>query len=396
MAGTFLDELRNAVRNAWCASLDTAYNFLDALPDPIVDSGSVPIARANRALYRMFCNNEPPPPPQPPFLGGQCHILYNVVVSNTYANAQGNPVNGTSSRAVWGKIKTAYWRFPTATTAELVLVSGTSSDPDAVLETVIQGGSYASPPPHGSFTVISITNTPYFGGADTCGDPDPVIEPPEPNYNHCPCNFTYTTNNNVDVNVSASLTFAPSTLNNYGDVTVPIRISLLSDNTIFGGDINLNTGDININFGNRSYPRSDREKPDSYDTPTDTPDVPPDVPTPVTPPSPDSTDSNTTRLLRACIVTVTNIVDSPTSQIFQEDNPDIFAPNLGYVQFLIAVGNRLAWSTDIPVKNRRHFIPCPWEGGALQVQGTPRAGVTWDISPVYTRQENAVEFDRPS
>lgn len=393
MAGSFVDELRNAIRNAWCNALNTGYNFLDALPDPIVDSGSVPIARANRALYRMFCNNEPPPSPAPPFTGGQCAVLYIVKLNiHAYDNSGNDDINTSYynpySKTVMGPITSIKVESNATHRSVVVRAQPLPGTPDGVYSYGSWNKSFFS-----NVTVAVHSITRADGQADTCGNPPPVIEPPSPGYNNCPCNFTYTTNNNVNVSVSASLTFAPSVLNNYGDVTVPIRISLLSDNTIFGGDINLNTGDININFGNRNYPRSDREKPDSYDTPDDTPDIPPSVPDDDIIPSPDDVNPSTTRLLRACIVTVTDMSASSATTLFQDDNPDIYAPNLGYVQFLIAVGNRLAWSTDIPVKNRRHFIPCPWEGGAMQVRGTPRPGVDWTITPVYTRQENVVTFD---
>lgn len=393
MPGSFLDELRNAIRSGWCAALNTGYNFLDALPDPIVDSGSVPIARANRTLYRMFCNNEPPPPPAPPFTGGQCvGLSYYVRVEGTVTPPTGGTISINEynvSFQIFGPI-TGAGITTTPSGGYIAYVDGNNAS-GLPQRFQLAGGCCWSPAPTCVTTAVTVTTR--FGGPDTCGDPPVPVLPPTPGYNTTNINFTYTTNNSIDVDIDASLTFAPSVLNNYGDVTVPIRVSLLSDNTIFGGDINLSTGDITINFGNRNYSPSDRGTPDTYDSPTDTPNVPPDVPVPVTPPSPDDSDSSTTRLLRACIVTVTELDSTAATLIFQDDNPDIFAPNLGYVQFLIAVGNRIAWTTDIPVKNKRHFIPCPWEGGALQVRGTPRAGVTWDISPVYTKQQDVVVFD---
>lgn len=392
MAGTFLNELQNAIRSAWCNALNTGYNFLDALPDPIVDSGDVPIARANRALYRMFCNNEPPPSPTPPFTGGQCYVAYYVAVNlHGYLASGGEDPNVSGANPYWitvnGAIQGARVRVSGGRRYAEVVAQASVAHPDGIYPVGNFDATYYS-----NVTAAIASVSRVDGQPDNCGDPPPVIEPPTPGYNSPDINFTYTTNNNVDVDISASLTFAPSVLNNYGDVTVPIRISLLSDNTIFGGDINLSTGAINISFGNKNYSPSDRGKPDCYDCPDTCPPIPPDVPTPITPPSPNDTNPSTTKLLRACIVTVTSISESSTTTIFQEDNPDIFAPNLGYVQFLIAVGNRLAWTGDIAVKNRRHFIACPWEGGALQVRGTPRAGVTWDISPVYTKQEDVVTF----
>lgn len=394
MAGTFLDELRNGIRNAWCTALQAGGAFLDALPDPLVDSSDVPIARANRALYRMFCNREPPPDPAPPFTGGQCPTFYTVKLNINAKDNNGNDDPNVSyynpySKNVLGPI--TFIGVETSGNQKTVLVRAQPL-PSA------PGGVYA----YSSFntqyyssvtvTVHSITRT--DGQPDNCGDPPPVIPTPPSNYNDIDFNFTYTTDVNVDVNVGANITFAPSVLNNYGDVIVPIRVSLLSDNTIFGGDINLNTGDININFGNRNYSPSDDPTPDRYRCPDPCPPIPPDVPDPIIPPSPNDTSDDTVRLLRACIVTVHSIDTKLSTQIFQQDNPDIYAPNLGYVQFLIAVNNVTAWTADIPIKNRRHFIPCPWEGGALDVRGTPRVGVEWTITPVYTRQQESVVFTR--
>lgn len=393
MAGTFSNELRNVIRNAWCNALNTGYNFLDALPDPIVNSGDVPIARANRALYRMFCNREPPPPIPPPFTGGQCAgVQYDVQCNYSFTAGGGAVINTYVQGTVYGAVYPGGVTITQTASSTWAMKYYCGQPPGTPYLNLGTTGALATANEIKSSATLQVLRRHDYA-PDTCGDPPPVILPPTPGYNHPTINFTYTNNSSVDVSISANLTFAPSVLNNYGDVTVPIRVSLLSDNTIIGGTINLNTGDINLNFGNRNYSPSDRGTPDTYDSPTDTPNIPPDVPVPVTPPSPDSTSTDTTRLLRACIVTVTNLSQSASTIIYQDDNPDIFVPNLGYVQFLIAIGNKLAWTEDIPVKNKRHFITCPWEGGALQVRGTPRAGVTWAISPVYTKQENVVVFD---
>lgn len=86
------------------------------------------------------------------------------------------------------------------------------------------------------------------------------------------------------------------------------------------------------------------------------------------------------------LVTTTEInAGTSLTQIFQEEaNPDVWAPNLGYVNFLIRVSaDKYGWTVDQPVKNRRHLIPCPWPQGAVSVAGTPRPGVSWDLQPIY-------------
>lgn len=72
--------------------------------------------------------------------------------------------------------------------------------------------------------------------------------------------------------------------------------------------------------------------------------------------------------------------------LFQGDNPDIAVPNYGYVNFLCRAGGfQGGWTPDQPVKNGRCFIPCPWDGGAYAVEGTPQPGVEWVLTPVYAK-----------
>jgi len=70
--------------------------------------------------------------------------------------------------------------------------------------------------------------------------------------------------------------------------------------------------------------------------------------------------------------------------LFQGDNPDILIPAAGYISFYVDIpGTGKGWTLDIPVKNARNFIQCPWEGGAINVKGTPNPQVTFVITPVY-------------
>lgn len=79
----------------------------------------------------------------------------------------------------------------------------------------------------------------------------------------------------------------------------------------------------------------------------------------------------------------TTHLDGNETTLEQQDNPAIYIPATGYVQFLIQVGNSSAWTNDIAVKNLRAFIPCPWDAGAVEVKGTPRYGNQFTVTPVY-------------
>ena len=91
---------------------------------------------------------------------------------------------------------------------------------------------------------------------------------------------------------------------------------------------------------------------------------------------------------------VTTVTDESRGTVIDQlDTPDIIAPNLGFIQFAIAVSNKIGWTVDIPVKNHRFFCECPWIGGAIDVRGTPRAGVEWIITPVYANEEKSQTFE---
>lgn len=339
--------------------------------------------------YRLACNREPPPPPEPDFTGGQCPTNYTVNTTFQRKNViafqcQVTPVEGASTPFVMGPI--------------LGLVTERSSNADVLY--IVHGANGAmrtevtsntdSPGCPGQFSNYRITSAVRTDGLpDNCGDPPPPTPTPEPGYNSPLIVVNYTDNSSNDISLNTRFTFLQPIVKIDGSIRVPLRIDVGDIGVNIRGDIDVNTGDININFGNQNYNPSNEPNPDAYDSPDDIPDVPPDVPTPVVPPSPDNPNDDTTTILRACIVTVSSVGDEQ-SIIYQNANPDIFVPNLGYVQFLIAVNNRLAWTSDIPVKNTRHFIPCPWQGGALAVRGTPRVGVAWTISPVYDKAESSI------
>lgn len=379
MAGSFQDELLNGLRSAWCTVLQNTGNFLDALPDPIVESGDVPIARLNRWLYRQFCNREPPAAPTPPFSGGQCPTMYDVTLLKNAVLGNGDPKPG----------------YPDSITVrgmgpvEGFIITQDPGSVQVIFVVFADGNDYAGNLnlPDEEFVNCAITNIVRLDGLpDNCGDPPPETPPPEPDYNDIDVDIEYSPDVGADITVPVNFTFAPVRVNIRGEATIPINIDVGGVNAYVNGEFNLNTGDITFNFGNRNYGNHDKPKPDDYGTDDNLPDNPDDVPDDVTIPLPDDDTNDPVSVIRGVIVTVTETSNVITT-IIQNDNPDIYAPNLGYVQFAIPIGRNIAWTSDIPVKNKRNFIPCPWEGGALDVRGTPRPGVTWVLTPVYLEIE---------
>lgn len=384
---SFIDAIGNTIRSGVCSYLSTYNNFNDALYGEGGLVGAIPRA-TGRTAYRMLCNDEPPEPPPPPFTGGQCPKKYYVGYSVTYDSdtASGNqPDTVNSSTFVWGPIQGFYMNTPNNGNFSVV-AKETAFGPQKTIVLYTGGadaGGIISYEIQGIFTAD--------GSPDDCGNPPPVIPPPDSP--STTTNTSYETNNNVSVTVPINLTYAPVNIDVNGELNIPVRVNIPVDADVnFNANLSFNTGDITFNFGDSNYSPGSKSSPSCYDSPSDTPDVPPDVPVDVPSPDPDDPEPETIRLLRAAIVTV-NVVPDGITEIFQDDNPNVFIPRLGNVQFLIRVGNRLAWTEEIAIKNKRQFVVCPWEGGAIDVRGTPQPNVVWNIAPVYAIQEQAVLFE---
>lgn len=389
MPGTFRDELGNAVRNTICAALafqENWYNFASRVsPYP----GATFIANLAReyfgGAYRMLCNEEPPPEPAPPFTGGQCNSVYSIVVDIYACVPSGgcglDPGYGIGSYQ--GPISSIVGDFLAGSGWGVTV--GTATGPARF------NISSAGPSAYTTWRVENAYLTRAGGLPDNCGDPPTPVPPGSPDYNVSTDTFTYTDNSGVDIDVDINLRFGSPTITPTGQLNIPIRVDIGELGISFGGNVNMNDGDVTYNFNNQNYSRNGTPTPDAFESPDDTPEVPPSVPEPSFPPSIEDDDDETQRIIRACIVT-SSYSNGSLTQIGQGDNPDIFAPNLGCINFYCAIGSRVAWTEDIPVKNLRQIIQCPFDGGAIEVKGTPRPGVTWTITPVYYIQESEVTF----
>lgn len=388
----FYTELGNGIRNAFCSSLELQQNYYGYLGGNNRFAVAAQLAEQFfGTAYRIACNREPPDPPEPPFEGGQCPVNYGVVVTYNVAYDNATDVNGvqTPLTGVLGPIQNIRLRpipnesNPSGCAVEITAAIGTFD-----LGSYSQGGNPGFNAGDSTFSVYLYRGD---GQPDNCGNPptDPVE--PEPGFNNTDIDITYTNNDGNDVTLPVTFIYGTANINLDGEFTIPVRLDFSGADLQIGGDLNLSTGAIDLNFGNPNFNRNGLPNPDGYQPDPSIPDAPDDVPTNSPNPPLDSSEGSTTRILRACIVTTVTVPDGITS-IFQDDNPTIFAPNLGYVQFAILVNGVLSWTGDIAIKNKRHFVPCPWEGGAVEVRGTPRPGVIWTITPVYALVEEAVEF----
>lgn len=392
---TFREELGNTLRNGFCSALSTYSNFADWY-DRLPYGGTSFGDEIADFAYRNLCNREPPPLPPPPFTGGQCPKRYNVAVTTIHDGSTTpgvQPVTtGPHGRQVWGPIS-GFRISNQGTTSKLLCdCQGSGAFPSGSTAVEFTSVGYNGTNTLGiqSYSINYIT--PTDGTPDNCGDPPPIIPPPTPNYNTDNDTVTYNDNSNNSVDVDISYTFGSPVININGDLTVPVRVNVEGTDISIGGSFSVNNPEFNFNFGDTNYSPSDSSNGSDYDSEEDTPEPPPDVPNPIPPTDPTEPDPETRRTIRGAIVTVTEFGNSQ-GILFQEDNPDIAIPNFGYISFFCQIGSRGAWTIDVPVKNRRCLIECPWSGGAIDVAGTPRAGVSWQISEVYAVEENVVSFE---
>lgn len=383
---TFVSELTAAIRSGLCQYITAYNNWADFIfDDPILSTDLTRGAR--NSLQRFLCNREPPPTPDPIVPGGQCDgVQYRWQISFEWS--------GNSSDTNWIPATiNNYSLSPNRGAFTPIEITGGSGnwglrffDKDGVVNVF----SHTSGSPTGFRSIQWDTIFRVDGLPDDCGVVPAPVPPPDPPV--VDTDITYVDADNNSVNVPITLVYAPVTVNFNGQLNIPVRVYVDNEiNPSFSADIDIGTGDINVNFGDQNYSPTITNPPSAYDTSDIPPDIPPDIPDDYPIPDPLEPQDDTIRLLKGCIVTVTNIPPGLT-EVFQEDNPNIFVPRLGNIQFAIRIGNTLSWTEEVFVKNRRQFIPCAWEGGAIDVKGTPIPGVEWVISPVYAKQAEVAEF----
>lgn len=385
------DAISESVRSSACSVLSSGANFaanFERLVDAIAPDTPFPVASPAaglQAAYGLLCNRPAPPVESPPpFTGGQCPVTYTVTTTytRTVSGAPQAPQQNTFFN-IPGTIKGTE-SFTEGTTVGVRLVFGIPGNPSGTAKSNIVSISNAVPNniAIASSGIVSVVRT--DGLPDNCGDPPGIEVEPNPDPLVDDPDITYDNDEGDEVTNNFTLVFSPAFLNVFNEVTIPVNIvNNDDDNFVINANLNLINGDVNFYGGNPSYPPgSNRPPKDGFKPANDLPDTPPDLPDLLPPPFPVDNNPEAVEIIAACVVTVTDI-NPNISAIFQGDNPTIFAPNLGYINFAIPVGDSIAWTSDIAVKNQRNFIVCEWEAGAIDVSGTPRPGVEWEITPIY-------------
>ena len=417
----YSDGLEEAARIAFCdiAAAGVAGGLLFAgLTATTVAGllGGLAVSGVSAHLYASYCGRPMPPEERgdDPFEGGQCDdIPYRVELSAAafiFSNGAYLPI---------GRIGLSFSVTGPVTRAQVVKDEGNfnevrfivSAKNESFNEIQLPGNPVPTgqPPPDdftGQFNAndFQVNVVRVDGLPDICGNPPrlPPIFPPGGNVINN--NIIYIDAGGNTINAPVTLRFGIPRIDVRGDFTIPLTINFDNDATLnIGGDVNFNTGDFTINVGGGTPPPGvgvgdpDNVVPPPTSPPPLPPGVPPDPPgtvpgepgaPPATPPTiptePPTRPPNkkTYRVIRGVIVTTTQ-AETDATIIFQGDTPDIYAPALGYISFLCKVGGAFGWTVDIPVKNRRQLIPCPWQFGAIEVKGTAKGGATFSLNPIY-------------
>lgn len=371
--------------------------------------GGLAVTAVSAHLYASYCGRPMPPEERPrrPFTGGQCdNVRYYVSVgafATHHFNQQRYQVGGGG--LVWGKIHRAELVVDPATFNTATVIVDGSRDDD-IFNIASEGSTYDGIHPTYTYSDFYCTITRPDGLPDNCGDPPerPPVFPPGGNVINN--NFTYIDRSGNTITLPVTLNFGLPRIDVNGTFNMPVTINFNNDPTLnIGGDVNFNTGDFTINVGGGHPPSGvgvgdpdNVVRPpgagDPLPTPPGVPIDPPsgvpgepgapaaDPPTiPTDPPTPPPK-KKTYKVVRGVIVSVSP-ADSSATIIFQEDIPDIYAPSLGYVSFLCKVGNSYAWTVDIPVKNRKQIIECPWSFGAVDVKADAKSGAVFSLDKIY-------------
>lgn len=341
------------------------------------------------SIYPILnCDRPIPPPSLPPFTGGQCFTTYDVSTTATlHVNVPPSDDTSTRTDRFTGQINGISEKPNTSGGKDIIL---TYTRPDGVQQEFSLYGYSGS---GASFTNYGITGIVRVDGLpDNCGDPPVLPVPkPDPGFNVRNPTIDWDDNSGGTTTISPTLTVGNAYITVNAQVIVPVKIAFNTEVSLTA-NINISTGGVTFSPGKESNKKRSDDGCDYNGDDDLTPDdeLPPSDDDPSDPKQPKDPEAT----IVGCVVTVTNNPSGKYTEIVQDGNPNIYAPALGYVNFLISLGvnKPSGWTQDIYVKNKRQFIPCPWSGGAIAVEGTPQPGVVWTITPVRKVLKDPVVF----
>jgi hypothetical protein len=403
----YTDGLEQAAENAFCditrRGVAAGLIFAGLTAETIAGFvGGLAVAGISAHLYASYCGQPPPPPPYGTpqnWTGGQCvGVSYRVAVSFALI------LNPKTSNVNVGRVGTVFDAIGAISKIEVYDTGDLDNDirvrsswnGGSYNESVVKGSNNDVDNPQWGYREIIIAVSRNDNQADTCGNPAPI--PPADRFD-APGNITYINRDGDTVNSPVTFNFRAPRIGVNGDVFIPVNVNFNNSPTLnFSGTINLNGGNIIVNPRGGSEPIGNGDDPGNVFIPPGSPPTipppppgttdpppgttPPGVP-PDPPPPPDAADPlRKPKVIRGVIVTVLSD-DTDATIIFQDETPDIYAPSLGYVSFLCLINGVKCWTADIPVKNRKQIIECPWKFGAIDVRATPKPDGRFQLLKVY-------------
>lgn len=384
----FRAAMEGAVRSAFCQMLRANNGLQEYFVRNGFSPARIPLGLGG-FLYRLACSREPAPQVGGGIEGGQCQgVNYGFVSVYRYRSAPTEPWVGDTRTVAcpssfFGEISNV--REDTIGGGKSLWVDGFDSLGNPL---TIEAANFSTANDSFEFESISFTAVRCDGNPDDCGSL-PAPSPPS-NYNDIDIDVDYNIDVDNQVSIPVNITFQAPRLDITNNINIPVAINfndpLLNVEVNASANFNISTGDINFNFGGNSG--GDDRSPRN-----------PDKTEPIEPPPPppgdtgdegdeDPEDPTRVTVIRGALVTISE-PDPSASVIFQEDGqPDIYAPNLGFVHFRVRIGSGIsAWLADIPIKNKRQYIPCPFDQGAVAVEWTPRGSTQGILTAIRYRED---------
>lgn len=367
---TFREAVANSLRGALCAVIavnDDGAKLFGRIPG--LSSGA-DYFNFFAPLRAQLCNDDPAdvPTPSPPFTGGQCPVFYTAAIQVTQYNTAGEVVSSGVNNipGLQGPIGGIFYASDCAI---IVGPLAPGAGGFCAYITTASGPQLVAGNGNGGVNATILTVTRQDGMTDNCGDPPIVVPPPGPVSR--PINVTYNNEDNDVIDIDGDVVFSP--FFSVGDLSLNVPFNLDLGGLEFSGTIEISP-DFNIDLAPRVFFGGPGQPDDPDLPPSGDPNTPDDPPT----------DDETTVII-GVVIRSSPVGELQSTAIATVNMPTIYAPRLASCSFAIESSLTVAWTSDIDVKNRDCYIPCPVPTGAIGVSVTPMPGWECSWTPVRGR-----------
>ena len=387
--GDFVEAYENAASGVFCAFMGRGVNTYRFLATLVGRGGEVEqdvvdaIGGALDYTIRSVCGRSVPPPPQE---GGDCPEPYGVQITYTVKNIDGTTAYTTTQSSdcnfapfIYGPVGGAFEKDDGVFTGWFVRgFDAEGNQVEAQLTDQVNTAFYSS---------IGIDSLSFY----PCSGEEPICEPryrlPPPlefNLDLGPVTFNYDAGGGNFVEISGDLTLLQPSINFDGRISIPFTFNVgpnsLNFSPTFNGDFTVNNG----GGGTPPPPVPDAPAPRPPTTIITRPNEDGEEPPPPEPP--DNEEQFSPRpesVLYGALVVSEVTSDARLSVITQNENPDIYVPSLGHINFFYRTGNTTGWSEDVKIKNIRQLVVSPEPLQTTSFKATPQPGVNIKVFPVY-------------